>query len=198
MKKYYITAFIFLLIGIGIWFFYPDTKYYESFIHKEREAKNTFMQNSEISPLKGKYSQELQYYPVDISYRILSKIHFLKTKSFIEVMSSDNNTIFFEKIAFVKFYLKGKEHRVMLLKNTDSQEYFIPFLDSTNGKETYSGGRYLPVEMKKNTQDVLLDFNKAYNPYCHYDSTYTCPIPPPENYLRANIQSGEKLYKQTH
>ena len=82
MKKYYITSFIFVLIGVGIYFFYPNEQYYKTLIYKEREEKNTFMRSSDNSPLKGKDLKKLHYYPVDISYRVLSKVHFFKKKKF--------------------------------------------------------------------------------------------------------------------
>jgi len=39
---------------------------------------------------------------------------------------------------------------------------------------------------------IILDFNKAYNPYCAYNGTYSCPIPPSENHLDIEIPVGVK------
>jgi uncharacterized protein (DUF1684 family) len=39
----------------------------------------------------------------------------------------------------------------------------------------------------------LLDFNKAYNPYCVFAEGFSCPIPPEENRLKIAIKAGEKL-----
>jgi uncharacterized protein (DUF1684 family) len=70
---------------------------------------------------------------------------------------------------------------------------FIPFRDSTSGQETYAAGRY--IDLKENTSGVYdLDFNRAYNPYCAYNSEFSCPIPPAENTLRVAIRAGEKKY----
>jgi len=38
-----------------------------------------------------------------------------------------------------------------------------------------------------------LDFNRAYIPYCYYNLTYECPIPPAENRLKVPIRAGEKM-----
>jgi uncharacterized protein (DUF1684 family) len=38
----------------------------------------------------------------------------------------------------------------------------------------------------------VIDFNRAYNPYCYYSKTYDCPIPPRENRLQVPIRAGEK------
>ncbi len=81
------------------------------------------------------------------------------------------------------------------MKNEKYKDYiFIPFKDHTNGNETYGGGRY--IEAKKPTGDTYqLDFNYAFNPYCHYTTGYSCPYPPEANFLEIKIETGEKKYK---
>jgi len=72
---------------------------------------------------------------------------------------------------------------------------FIPFADVTSGDETYGTGRYIDISTKdiiNNT--VVIDFNKAYNPYCAYSNGYNCPIPPAENYLAVAIKAGERSF----
>jgi uncharacterized protein (DUF1684 family) len=71
---------------------------------------------------------------------------------------------------------------------------FIPFRDKTSGSETYSSGRYLDLE-ESGGDEYELDFNKAYNPYCAYNMSYTCPVPPRENILPVMISAGEKNYR---
>ena len=66
------------------------------------------------------------------------------------------------------------------------------FSDMTSGKETYDAGRYIDLD-RTATGLYDLDFNKAYHPYCVYNSSYECPIPPPENRLKIPVQAGEKL-----
>ena len=70
---------------------------------------------------------------------------------------------------------------------------FIPFRDLTSGQETYASGRY--IDLAENTSGAYeLDFNRAYNPYCAYNSAFSCPIPPAENTLALAIRAGEKKY----
>ena len=69
----------------------------------------------------------------------------------------------------------------------------VPFRDSTNGTETYAGGRYIELSLPLPEAPVL-DFNRAMNPLCAYDPSYACPIPPPENRLAVPIRAGEKRY----
>ena len=75
---------------------------------------------------------------------------------------------------------------------------FIPFTDATSGEETYESGRYIDLEIKDIKGDrVLLDFNRAYNPYCAYvTGKFNCPIPPIENRLKIAIPAGEKSFSK--
>jgi uncharacterized protein (DUF1684 family) len=70
---------------------------------------------------------------------------------------------------------------------------FFMFKDSTNGKETYGGGRYLYSDLPSKGL-VMLNFNQAHNPYCAYSSYSTCQIPPLQNWLKIPIRAGEKKY----
>jgi hypothetical protein len=83
----------------------------------------------------------------------------------------------------------------------DDPEYggflFIPFRDKTNGKTTYGAGRYLDLKIPASGSTVL-DFNKAYNPYCAYSDRWSCPLVPFENHLNIYILAGEKKYSENH
>jgi uncharacterized protein (DUF1684 family) len=76
---------------------------------------------------------------------------------------------------------------------------FLPFADATNGRETYGGGRYLLDTIKgadlggPQTDELILDFNFAYNPSCAYSTRYVCPLAPPSNRLSVRMPAGEML-----
>ncbi len=69
---------------------------------------------------------------------------------------------------------------------------FVPFLDSTTGKESYGAGRYLDLDREEDGTYVL-DFNLAYHPSCVYDVRFSCPLTPAENRLAVRIEAGERL-----
>lgn len=69
---------------------------------------------------------------------------------------------------------------------------FVPFRDETSGRETYGGGRYLDLDVAPGGQ-YALDFNRAYNPYCVFDASFSCPLPPPENTLGLAVTAGERM-----
>jgi uncharacterized protein (DUF1684 family) len=79
-------------------------------------------------------------------------------------------------------------------QNAGIDRLFLPFGDATSGTETYGGGRYLELD-RTPTGLYDLDFNRAYHPYCVYNVTYDCPVPPRENYLTIAIRAGERLQK---
>ncbi len=68
-------------------------------------------------------------------------------------------------------------------------QFFIAFHDQTNGEETYGGGRYVHLD-SLDVHRFILDFNKAYNPYCAYDSVWICPLPPAGNTLPFPVRAG--------
>jgi uncharacterized protein (DUF1684 family) len=76
---------------------------------------------------------------------------------------------------------------------------FLLFTDATSGADSYGGGRYIDLSMQDIIDNsVLIDFNKAYNPYCAYASGYNCPIPPRENHIPFPIKAGEKDFGKSH
>ncbi|HEX4852444.1 MAG TPA: DUF1684 domain-containing protein, partial [Puia sp.] len=88
-----------------------------------------------------------------------------------------------------------------LMAKEDTKNYlFIGFTDLTTASDTYGGGRYIDCVIEDiHDGKLMLDFNKAYNPYCAYKSGYNCPIPPKENDLPIAILAGEKIYgKKMH
>ena len=73
---------------------------------------------------------------------------------------------------------------------------FFMFKDSTNGRETYGGGRYLYSDLPSHGH-VTLNFNQAHNPYCAYNDFSTCQIPPLQNWLKVPIPAGERKYPES-
>ena len=97
-----------------------------------------------------------------------------------------------------RFKVGEKEQALHAYKSSREEEMlFVPFKDATSSKETYGAGRYLDLEPERDrTADGkwILDFNQAYNPWCVYSESYTCPFVPSENWLEVPILAGEKDY----
>ena len=94
------------------------------------------------------------------------------------------------------FPVGGVEQRLVAYLTHDAEGYpvlFVPFRDTTSGKETYGAGRYVEVPYKEGDDSFDLDFNYAYNPSCAYSPTYDCPFPPPMNRLSVPVPAGEMV-----
>jgi uncharacterized protein (DUF1684 family) len=70
--------------------------------------------------------------------------------------------------------------------------------DGTSGEETYGGGRFLYTDKADSNGNVIVDFNKAYDPPCVLTKFATCPLPPKQNYLTLRITAGEKMWGGNH
>lgn len=92
------------------------------------------------------------------------------------------------------FELNVYESQDLLEKEGYEDYLFLPFTDLSNGATTYGGGRYLDLRLPEGDQ-ILLDFNRAYNPYCAYNKKYSCPIVPSENHLNVAVEAGVKAFK---
>lgn len=86
----------------------------------------------------------------------------------------------------LKAYLQQEEGG-----ETENQRLFVPFRDETAGTSTYAGGRYMDIPVEAEGAYVI-DFNRAYQPYCVYNVAYSCPLPPSENTLGLAVTAGER------
>lgn len=203
--KYFLYAILFLTITTVLVYTLRNTgqsqKAYTEKVREERRKKDIFMRSSSDSPFKGKAREQfdsLRYFTPDLTYRIKAKVEPINVKEYLVLPTSDGKEKKYIKYAYADFELNGQMHRLLMLKGTDPKNkdnLFIPFADATSGDSTYGAGRYLDVE-QRNKNTVILDFNKAYNPYCNYSDEYSCPFPPRENILETAIRAGEKTYEK--
>ena len=92
----------------------------------------------------------------------------------------------------LEFVLKGEPLKLMAFVEPGATTLFVPFSDLTSGTETYPAGRFMDLTPSANDIYVV-DFNRAYIPYCYYNFTYECPIPPQENRLQIPVRAGERF-----
>lgn len=199
-KIIYILAGLiaFVIIGYSFGIFSGDEGYIKT-IEKHRQDRHTFFKRGSESPLtdvdKRKFNG-LNYYPVDPEMRVNARLTPFQNQTSMVIPTSDNKEKTYIRFAFAEFELKKQMHKVLLLKAVDDENpnaVFLAFSDSTSGDETYGGGRYLDLETSSNSR-IIIDFNKAYNPFCVFNDTYSCPFPPKENHLNIAIRAGEKEF----
>jgi uncharacterized protein (DUF1684 family) len=158
------------------------------------------------SPLKQEDLQYLRFYDADSTYRVTAKAELLTNQTPFVIPAFDGTAKQYVRYALLSFTLKDKALQLTIYKSIAlsanpaySNYLFLPFNDNTNGKETYGGGRYIDLTTKDvKNGSIVIDFNKAYNPYCAFASGYSCPKPPDENNLDIAIPVGEKTFGKAH
>lgn len=161
--------------------------------------------DSEHGPLRTQAQVDrLRFYPADAAYRVQARFIPSPTDGALLTLAlSSGTTRQYRAYGTLDFEVAGRSAQLIVYQSPNPQQsppqyrdyLFLPFNDLTNGDGTYGGGRYLDLR----TGDieggkVILDFNKAYNPYCAYADGYACPIPPAPNRLDIAILAGEKDY----
>lgn len=193
---------IFFLVAL-IAFFSTSAQQHTQDIEAHRQNLNQEFKDPEQSPLTEEdleHFEGLAFFDIDKAYAVEATFVKKKGKKF-EMPTSGQRTPVYRKEGELHFQLFGKPYQLSVYRNIDlskKEEYkdylFIPFKDYTNGVESYGGGRYLDLQMPKKGEPWLLDFNKAYNPYCAYSDRWSCPIPPEENHLKVEIRSGVRKF----
>jgi uncharacterized protein len=171
---------------------------YADEIAARRARTDQFMKTAAESPVpeaKRSTFPPLPYYPIDEQYRVPAALKEARTDQIIELSTSTGVPRRMRRIGMLAFTLKGQPLSLVAFGDLDDPQLkrlFVPFGDLTSGSETYQGGRYLDLD--RTASGVYdLDFNRAYHPYCVFDSKYECPVPPRENRLKVPIRAGEKL-----
>ncbi len=151
----------------------------------------------------GNDKKLMAFYPANEKYRVIAQFEPVKKAKWFNINTSSGRTKPYRQFGKIAFTIDGKKQVLYLyqsqslLQSAENWDHlFLPFMDATNGKETYETGRYIDLKLgdiKNNI--VIIDFNKAYNPYCAYVSgKYSCPVPPKENHLDIEMKAGEKKF----
>lgn len=139
----------------------------------------------------------LAYYPIDEAWRTpasLAPLPQAESPAF-EMLTSTGQRRQMRRAGKLRFTLGGQTYTLTAFVSADDaarRRLFVPFRDLTAGVETYASGRYLDLD-RTPTGLYDLDFNRAYQPYCYYDTKYDCPLPPQENRLSVPIRAGERM-----
>jgi uncharacterized protein (DUF1684 family) len=171
-------------------------------IEKERKIKDRFFRSGYPgSPIPFEYRARfkgLDYFPPDPAYRFELELHEHEEKGVVRIAYTKGRERDFLRWGEFRFKVGNKEQAIQAYKSDPAEKrLFILFRDETSGKETYGAGRYL--DLYPNRDQIaegkwVLDFNKAYNPWCVYNKDYTCPLVPSDNRLEAPIYAGERNY----
>jgi len=159
-----------------------------------RADKDDFFANHPQSPLthaQRRTFKGLSYFAENPSLRLEVEIQVFSTQTTIELQTTGGDPQVYQRYGRFKFTVDEQEAELTLYASSDG--FFLPFVDSLAGSETYPAGRYVEVELLPDGK-VLVDFNLAYNPYCAYNDQWSCPLTPAENRLKVPIRAGEKMF----
>ena len=176
-------------------------------IEAMRREKDFFFKEDAESPIPHELRHKLEglaYFPPDPKYRVRAEL--IKDPNPQRVVLATSKGVPREMIRYgvFEFEIDGTKQRLAAFKSVPQpghhhadESLFVPFRDATSGKETYGASRYLDIE-EQPTDEYVIDFNLAYNPYCAYSNDYVCPFPPRENWLSVPIRAGEKNFPLAH
>jgi len=202
-NKFFLLSVLAIVIAIFIYSFVgnEDTKsiqaihnQYVKSIQNLRSEKDSYLKKDTASPIEDKSNfVGLKYFEINPAFKIIGKIDRLTSGQTINIAMSGGDVEEYEAYGNVKFEIENVKCTLKIFK-TPEGNLFLPFKDLTSNKETYGAGRYLDfgIDAVKGNQ-IDIDFNKSYHPYCAYNHTFTCPVPPMENFLNVAVRAGERL-----
>ncbi len=198
VKKFLLAAGIFASVSV---YAQKNNVYVDSI----KMYQQNYINSHEVVANK-KDKKYFHFFPVSSKYLVTCSFEKIMDSSGFTMTTSAKTLKHFYKYGRLDFMIAGKPCHLYVYQSKDlmtTAQYrnylFVPFTDATTGTESYGSGRYLEFyekDIQNNT--LILDFNKAYNPYCAYAAGFKCPIPPRENNLTIAIKAGEKNFGKSH
>jgi uncharacterized protein (DUF1684 family) len=160
-----------------------------------RRDKDDFFGHDHTSPLTPVQQRKftgLAYFPENPALIVKAKIDRNVESGVVRMETTKGQQQVYRRYGLVHFQVDGQPAQVTLYASEGSHHLFVPFRDTTSGKETYGAGRYL--DLHTHGEEVVIDFNYAYNPYCAYNPDWSCPLPPADNWLKVPVRAGEQSF----
>ncbi|WP_246034326.1 DUF1684 domain-containing protein [Empedobacter tilapiae] len=175
-------------------------------IQKYQTELATFYTDPKTTPLVDEENTNFKgitFFPISEKYIVKAKFTSIKDGKVIPFPTSAKKIKNYKEYGTVTFILDDIEQTLTIYQSYPIMEkyedsLFLPFMDETNGVTSYGGGRYLDLstrDLGRKVNEIILDFNQVYNPYCAYSKHYNCPIPPANNVLDVEINAGVSYHK---
>jgi uncharacterized protein len=174
----------------------PAAAYAER-ITEERAQKDKAFRRQVNQPIPADRMNDLlplKYYSPNQTFEVPASFKAAAVRTPVKIPTSTGLLRDMEIVGSLDFMLSGQRLSLLALSEAGSppDRLFVPFADLTTGSETYGAGRYMEVD-RSATGVYVVDFNRAFQPFCSYNSSYDCPYPPPQNRLPVAIRAGERL-----
>lgn len=195
-----------LFLGVSMFMISCNSGLLDEAALYQKELKS-FYEDPATTPLSEEEKAQFKgitFFPISDRYRVESKFEPMINGTVIPFPTSANKVKRYKQYGTFRFSIDGTElvltGYVTEPEMPENPDYvFIPFRDATSGKTSYGAGRYLEIDKSAIRQgQAILDFNKAYNPYCAYSANYNCPIPPDVNTLSIPIEAGVSYIATEH
>lgn len=202
MKKIAVITVIFCLSACKTSQLASSPAAYNKMIkHHRMEYQQDFAKSTD-SPLGQSDFKHMKFYEPDINYNCYCSVQLTADAKPFDIQTYSGMTKEYIEYGVASCDIKGSTQQLTVYRSLRLmtipmyRDYlFLPFMDATNGVETYGGGRYIDLKISDIKEgSVNIDFNKCYNPYCAYSDGYNCPVPPTANHLEIAIAAGEKMY----
>jgi uncharacterized protein (DUF1684 family) len=173
----------------------PTVSDYEQEVNLWRNQKDTLFRADKSSPFyKLKNFKKLNYFPINKDYAVKAAVFIEPNPDIVQMQTTTERlTVYLKYFKFVFTLHNTTDTLWGYVKPQDHSKVFLPFKDLTNGTLTYGAGRYIDLDWPQ-ADTVIIDFNYSYNPYCHYNEEFSCPIVPFDNRLKFEIIAGEMNY----
>lgn len=174
----------------------PDASFAAPLL-EARAAKDAAFRNQPDRPVPPSKVDEflpLRYYPPDRTWAVPASLKPAAVRTPLRIPTSTGLVRDMEVLGELEFTIGGRKLSLAALAEAGAppNRLFVPFADLTSGQETYAGGRYLEIE-RSATGVYVVDFNRAFHPFCYYNADYDCPFPPPQNRLPIHVRAGERM-----
>ena len=154
--------------------------------------------------------QGLHYFPDDDRYVVRARLRRYDPPRPVHVDASRGEPKELRALGTLHFSVLGTPCTMEAYAEGDTPDrLFLIFRDQTSGRQdpaggkpdqaggrhekSYGAGRFLYAQVGTG-DEVVLDFNQAWNPLCAYSVYFHCPLPPRSNWLPVELPVGESIY----
>ncbi len=185
-----------------------DVEQWRAELEAKRDEKDRFFAEHPQSPIPPDDREAfdgLGYFEPDPAYRVQAMVTAHDEPAVVLMETTSGREMRYLRVATLEFELAREEEGLTdgsyelaayQLESPNDEPLFVPFRDKTTGQQSYRGGRYMELSPERELADsdeIVLDFNLAYTPFCAYSDTFDCPLPPEENWLEVAVPVGERI-----
>lgn len=179
-------------------------------LESKRAEKDDFFADHPQSPIPPEERDSfdgLDYFDPDPTYRVTATATVHENPDPVLMDTTAGREVRYRRTATLTFDLSRTDDDLedgtfelgaYRQERPTEQPLFVPFRDKTTGQQSYQSGRYMELATEDELTDgdeIIVDFNLAYSPFCAFSDTFDCPLPPEENWLEVAIPAGERYEK---